>query len=82
MTPKAIGDYLGNGGVILPPSGLIRYASSVRVETFFKPSHLIEYSPTALKKIARVLETLALAEGFTGSAEAINLRLKEGENCD
>ena len=80
MTPKAIGDYLGPGGVILPPSGLIRYASSVRVETFLKPSHLIEYSPTALKNLANVLEILALAEGFPASADAINLRLREEED--
>ena len=80
MTPKAIGDYLGNGGVILPPSGLIRYASSVRVETFLKPSHLLEYSPAALKKLANALEILALAEGFPASADSINLRLIEGED--
>ncbi|ACB53868.1 histidinol dehydrogenase [Crocosphaera subtropica ATCC 51142] len=79
-TPKAVGDYLGTGSVILPPSGLIRYASSVRVETFLKPSHLIEYAPTALKKLANALEILALAEGLPGTADAINLRLVEGED--
>ncbi|EAZ93088.1 histidinol dehydrogenase [Crocosphaera chwakensis] len=79
-TPKAVGDYLGTGGVILPPSGLIRYASSVRVETFLKPSHLIEYSPAALKKLASALEILALAEGLPGTADAMNLRLIEGED--
>ncbi len=80
MTPKTIGDYLGNGGVILPPSGLIRYGSSVGVDTFLKPSHLIEYSPTALNKLAKALEILALAEGFPGSAETINLRLIEEDD--
>ncbi|MDJ0660320.1 MAG: histidinol dehydrogenase [Crocosphaera sp.] len=79
-TPKAIADYLGHGGVILPPSGLIRYASSVGVETFLKPTHLIEYSPAALKKLANALEILALAEGLPASANAINLRLLEGED--
>ncbi|MGB5594124.1 MAG: histidinol dehydrogenase [Crocosphaera sp.] len=79
-TPKAIGDYLGNGGVILPPSGLIRYASSVRVETFLKTSHVMEYSPSALKKLASTLEILALAEGFPASAEAIEIRLQNDSN--
>ena len=76
-TPKVLGDYLGSGGVILPPSGLIRYASSVRVETFLKPSHIIEYSPSALKKLANALEILALAEGLPASADALGLRLPE-----
>jgi histidinol dehydrogenase len=78
-TAKAIGDYLGPGGAIIPPSGLIRYASSVRVETFLKPANIVEYSPSALKQLAKVLEILALAEGFPASAEAIGLRL-EGDN--
>ena len=76
-TPKALGDYLGGGGVILPPSGLIRYASSVRVETFLKPSHIVEYSPSALKKLANTLEILALAEGLPASADALGLRLRD-----
>ncbi|MDJ0509581.1 MAG: histidinol dehydrogenase [Crocosphaera sp.] len=76
-TPKTLGDYLGSGGVILPPSGLIRYASSVRVETFLKPSHIIEYSPSALKKLANALKILALTEGLPGSADTLGLRLEE-----
>ncbi|MEL4895326.1 histidinol dehydrogenase [Crocosphaera sp. Alani8] len=79
-TPKATADYLGNAQVILPPSGLIRYASSVKVETFLKPSHIIEYSPTALKKLAPTLEILTLAEGFPASADTINLRLIQEED--
>ncbi|MEA5509097.1 histidinol dehydrogenase [Crocosphaera sp. UHCC 0190] len=75
-TPKALGDYLGSSGVILPPAGLIRYATTVGVDTFLKPSNLIQYSPLALKKMARTLELLALAEGFPASAEAIRLRLQ------
>ncbi|MEM8777898.1 MAG: histidinol dehydrogenase [Cyanobacteria bacterium P01_G01_bin.49] len=76
-TPKAIGDYLGSSGIILPPSGLVHYASAVGIETFLKPSNLIEYSPSALKKLARTLELLSLAEGFPANAEAIRMRLQD-----
>ena len=77
VTPKVVGDYLGSSGIILPPSGLVRYASAVGIETFLKPSNLIEYSPNALQKLAQTLELLSLAEGFPASAEAIRLRLKD-----
>ncbi|GBF80296.1 histidinol dehydrogenase [Aphanothece sacrum] len=78
-TPKAVGDYLGSSGVILPPSGMVRYASAIGVETFLKPSSLIEYSPQALQKLSATLELLSLAEGFSASAEAIRLRLEDNE---
>ncbi len=73
-TPKAIGDYLGSSGVILPPSGIVRYASKLGIETFLKPSNLIEYSPSALKKLSDTLQLLAQADGFSGSAEAVRTR--------
>ncbi|ACK66653.1 Histidinol dehydrogenase [Rippkaea orientalis PCC 8801] len=75
-TPKAIADYLGNSGMILPPSGIVRYASTLGVETFLKPSNLIQYSPTSLKKLSDTLQLLAEAEGFLANTEAIRLRFK------
>lgn len=73
-TPKTVGDYLGGSTPILPSAGAARYASALGVETFMKHSHLLQYSPLALKKIASTVETLALAEGLSSHAEAIRLR--------
>ncbi len=73
-TPKAVGDYLGGSGTILSSAAMVRYASALGVETFLKPSSLIQYSPGALKKLSSTLQLLAQAEGFSTSAEAIRLR--------
>lgn len=74
-TPKAVGDYLG-GSLLVPPLEGNRYASTVTVETFLKPSSLIQYSPGALKDLAAALEVLAQAEGLPATVEAIRLRLQ------
>ncbi|HAG85512.1 MAG TPA: histidinol dehydrogenase [Cyanobacteria bacterium UBA12227] len=51
-TPEAVGDYLAGPNHTLPTSGAARYASALGVETFMKHSSVIQYSSTALHKMA------------------------------
>ncbi|NER29899.1 MAG: histidinol dehydrogenase [Symploca sp. SIO1C4] len=76
-TPKAVGDYLAGPNHNLPTSGAARYTSALGVETFMKHSSLIEYSPTALYKIADALQVLAEAEGLHSHAESVRLQTEE-----
>lgn len=73
-TPKAIGDYLGGSSLIVSTEGTIRSASTVGVETFLKQSNLIQYSPSALKKLSQTLQILVQAEGLAAPMETIRLR--------
>lgn len=73
-TPEAVGDYIAGPNHTLPTSGAARYASALGVETFMKHSSLIQYSPTALNKVANAVQTLAQAEGLHSHAESIRLR--------
>lgn len=73
-TPEAVGDYLAGPNHTLPTSGTARYASALGVETFMKHSSLIEYSPTALKKVANAVQVLAEAEGLSSHADSVRLR--------
>jgi histidinol dehydrogenase len=73
-TPKAVGDYLGGSALNLFPGGAARYASGITVETFMKHSSVIQYSPSALKKLASTLQILAQAEGLSSQADAVRLR--------
>lgn len=74
-TPEAVGDYLAGPNHTLPTSGSARYASALGVETFLKHSSLIQYSPTALQKVAGAIDVLAMAEGLPSHAESVRLRV-------
>lgn len=73
-TPEAVGDYLAGPNHTLPTSGAARYASALGVETFLKHSSLIQYSPTALQKVAGAIDVLAKAEGLPSHAVSVRLR--------
>ena len=73
-TPEAVGDYLAGPNHTLPTSGAARYASALGVETFMKHSSLIQYSPTALQKVAGAIQVLAQAEGLSSHGESVRVR--------
>ncbi|MEC4895681.1 MAG: histidinol dehydrogenase [Oscillatoria sp. PMC 1051.18] len=73
-TPEAVGDYLAGPNHTLPTSGAARYASALGVETFMKHSSLIQYSPTALKKVSSAIQALAEAEGLPSHADSVRRR--------
>ena len=79
-TPEAVGDYLAGPNHTLPTSGSARYASALGVETFMKHSSLIQYSPTALQKVADAIDVLATAEGLPSHAESVRLRRNAHDN--
>ncbi len=76
-TPEAVGDYLAGPNHTLPTSGAARYASALGVETFMKHSSLIQYSPSALQKVADAVNILATAEGLPSHADSVRLRTKK-----
>jgi histidinol dehydrogenase len=73
-TPEAVGDYLAGPNHTLPTSGAARYSSALGTETFMKHSSLIQYSPTALKKMSSTIQILAGAEGLPSHADSVRLR--------
>jgi histidinol dehydrogenase len=78
-TPEAVGDYLAGPNHTLPTSGAARYASALGVETFLKHSSIIQYSPTALNKVANAIDSLATSEGLTSHADSVRRRVEEAE---
>jgi histidinol dehydrogenase len=78
-TPEAVGDYLAGPNHTLPTSGAARYASPLGVETFLKHSSIIQYSPTALHKMAGAIDTLAAAEGLPSHQDSVKRRLEQEE---
>jgi histidinol dehydrogenase len=78
-TPEAVGDYLAGPNHTLPTSGAARYASALGVETFLKHSSIIQYSPTALQKVASAIDVLATAEGLPSHADSVRQRIQQDE---
>lgn len=76
-TPEAVGDYLAGPNHTLPTSGAARYASALSVETFLKHSSIIQYSQTALQKVAGAIDVLASAEGLPSHAESVRRRIQQ-----
>jgi histidinol dehydrogenase len=79
-TPEAVGDYLAGPNHTLPTSGSARFASALGVETFMKHSSLIQYSGTALNKVASAIEVLAEAEGLPSHRDSVRLRARSKLN--
>ncbi|MBD2384605.1 histidinol dehydrogenase [Cylindrospermum sp. FACHB-282] len=78
-TPEAVGDYLAGPNHTLPTSGAARYASALGVETFLKHSSIIQYSQTALQKVAGAIDVLATAEGLPSHADSVRRRIQQEE---
>lgn len=78
-TPEAVGDYLAGPNHTLPTSGAARYASALGVETFLKHSSIIQYTQTALEKVAGAIDALATAEGLPSHADSVRRRVQKQE---
>ncbi len=78
-TPEAVGDYLAGPNHTLPTSGAARYASPLCTETFMKHSSLIEYTPTALQRVAGAIDALTEAEGLPSHGASVRLRVEDME---
>ncbi|NWF60849.1 MAG: histidinol dehydrogenase [Fischerella sp.] len=78
-TPEAVGDYIAGPNHTLPTSGAARYASALGVETFLKHSSIIQYSQTALEKVAGAIDALATAEGLPSHTDSVRRRVQKEE---
>ncbi|MBH8572680.1 histidinol dehydrogenase [Nostocaceae cyanobacterium CENA369] len=78
-TPQAVGNFLAGPNHILPTSGAARYASALGVETFLKHSSIIQYSQTALQKVAGAIDALATAEGLPSHTDSVRRRIQQEE---
>ncbi|MFQ5533724.1 MAG: histidinol dehydrogenase [Sphingomonadales bacterium] len=74
-TPEAIGDYVAGPNHVLPTAGSARFSSGLSVFDFLKRTSLIRCSRASLGKIGAEAVRLAEAEGLTGHARSVALRL-------
>jgi len=75
-TPEPVGDYLAGPNHVLPTGGTARWASPLGVYDFIKRSSVLRYSRERLVRDAPAILALAEAEGLSGHADAVRVRLE------
>ena len=81
--PVALGDYIAGPSHVLPTGGSARFSSPLRVEDFLKVSNIVALEDNESKKLSQPAITIARAEGLSGHAQAMQLRLQQhGENIN
>ncbi len=74
-TPEAIGDYVGGSNHVLPTSRSARFSSGLGVQDFVKRTSILACDAAALKALGPAAVTLGEAEGLSGHARSVALRL-------
>lgn len=77
--PEPVGDYLAGTNHILPTGGTARYASGLSVDDFVRKTSFVSFAPETLQELGPAVVTLAEVEGLEAHAQAVRVRLKEGE---
>ncbi len=75
-SPEVLGDYVAGPSHVMPTGGSARYASPLTVSDFMKVVSTVALSEADLRRIGPYAAALARAEGLTGHARSIELRLE------
>ena len=75
-SPEALGDYVAGPSHVMPTGGTARFASPLSVYDFLKTISTVEFSQAELRRTGVHAAVLARAEGLTGHARSIELRLE------
>lgn len=79
-TPEAVGDYFAGPNHVLPTGGASRFSSALGVYDFVRRTSILRYTPDELARMARMIATLAHAEGLDAHARSALIRLEKGSN--
>ena len=77
-TPESAGDYASGTNHTLPTSAWARSYSGVNLESFLRRMTLQEISREGLNALGKTIVTLAEAEGLQAHANAVKVRIDEG----
>ncbi len=77
-SPQSMGDYISGPNHVLPTGRVGRVRGGLSVADFVKVITVQNYSPAGLKALGPKAAILATAEGLTGHAESVRVRMKLG----
>jgi len=74
-TPEAIGDYVGGSNHVLPTARSARFSSGLSVLDFVKRTSILKCDVDSLRALGPAAITLGEAEGLSGHARSVAIRL-------
>ena len=74
LSHEVLGDYVAGPSHVMPTGGTARFGSGIGVRTFLKVSPVIGLDDETSASLSASASVLARAEGFTGHAEAAEIR--------
>jgi len=77
-SPEAMGDYTAGPSHVMPTGGTARFDSPLTTNDFLKVTSVIAIDSQTLKAIGPAAAIIAQAEGFSGHARAVEIRLAKG----
>ena len=75
-TPVAVGDYVAGPSHVLPTGGSARFFSGLGMQDFYKCSHILSYTKSALEEIRGPLEKIAEIEGLKKHLDSVKVRFE------
>lgn len=75
VSPETLGDYMAGPSHVMPTGGTARFSSPLGVQDFLKSTSVVAVGRRALGVLGPPTAAIARAEGLTGHARAIELRL-------
>jgi histidinol dehydrogenase len=76
--PVALGDYGIGPNHVLPTGGAARFSSPLSVREFVRRQTQVTVTEAGLRRVAPSVVSVARAEGFTGHAESVLVRVSGG----
>jgi histidinol dehydrogenase len=76
-SPESVGDYASGTNHVLPTYGYARAFGGLSLDSFLKYITFQELTPSALKDIGPVVQSLAEVEGLDAHSRAVGIRLEQ-----
>ena len=75
FSPEVMGDYIAGPSHVMPTGGTARFGSALSVHHFLRTMPVVGLSPAEFQKLGQAAVHIADAEGLSGHASAIQVRL-------
>lgn len=77
FSPEVMGDYVAGPSHVMPTGGTARFSSALSVHHFLKTMPVVGLKPDEYHGLAEAAAVIARAEGLTGHARAVEVRLSD-----
>ncbi len=77
FSPEVVGDYVAGPSHVMPTGGTARFGSTLSVHHFLKTVPVVGLKPEEYGELGQQAATIARAEGLTGHARALEIRLQQ-----